>query len=52
MVLMIVAIIVGIGILLLTLGTGAPYLRGSMTTQIVDEKNPTGVSICYNVIHV
>ena len=47
---LIVAVIVGIGILLLTLGTGIPYLRGSMATQIVDEENPTGVSVCYTFV--
>lgn len=43
--LLIVATIVGIGILLVAIGTGVPYLRGSLVTQIVDEENPNGIAV-------
>ncbi|KAL5471142.1 hypothetical protein EMCRGX_G029225 [Ephydatia muelleri] len=42
--LMLVATIVGIGILLVAIGTGVPYLRGSLVTQTADAENPNGIA--------
>ena len=45
--LMLVATIVGIGILLVAIGTGVPYLRGSLVTQTADAENPNGIAVSW-----
>ena len=44
--LLIVVIMVGIGVLLLTIGTGVSDLRG-MAVKVVNAENPQGTAVSY-----